>query len=95
MRIPIKTNRSNPRFASQEKSDQREIWHKLVVKIINWKDGGASRIKDKITPKEWNTYYRRMLKTNTSYGKQRVLSELKETKDTIQKHGGFEEASPN
>jgi hypothetical protein len=93
LKIPVNTRHTNSRFANQEKADQREIWHKLVVKIINWKDGGGMKTANKITPKEWNTYYKRMLKTNTSYAKQRVLSELQETKEKILKNGGFEDPS--
>lgn len=80
--------------ASQDQADQREIWHKLVVKIISWKDGllegGVIKFSDKISSKEWNVYFKRIIKMNTSYSKERVLSSLKETKDLIIKNGGFE-----
>ena len=67
---------------------------KLVVKIISWQDGlisgGSVKTTDKITSKEWDTYYQRMIKTNTTYEKQKVLSKLHETQESIRKHGGFE-----
>ncbi len=94
MKIPSRSNSAKSRFAYQEKSEEREAWHKLVVKIISWKDGllsgGMVKSKDKITPKEWDTYYKRTIKTNSTYDKQRVLSTLKKTQELIKKHGGFE-----
>ena len=96
MNKPInRPGRSYANAASQDQADQREIWHKLVVKIISWKDGllegGIIKITDKISSKEWNVYFKRILKMNTSYSKERVLLSLKETKDLITKNGGFEE----
>lgn len=95
MKIPIRSNRPNTRLAYQEKFNEREAWHKLVVKIICWKDGllegGIIKVTDKITPKEWGTYSKHMVKTNTTHGRKKVLSNLKVTKEIIQKHGGFEE----
>lgn len=92
--MPIKSNNQRNKLAYQDKFEEREAWHKLVVKIICWKDGilEGSSIKstNKITPKEWSTYQKRMVKTNTTYSKQKVLLSLKETKEIIQQHGGFE-----
>lgn len=96
MKIPTRSNHPNTRLAYQEKFNEREAWHKLVVKIICWKDGllegGTVKFTDKITLKEWNTYFKRMIKTNTTYHKERVLNNLKETREMIKKHGGFEKA---
>lgn len=97
MKIPIRTNHSNSRLANLDKLNERETWHKLVVKVILWKDGiiegGTYKSRDKITLKEWDTYCKRMIKTNTTYGRQKVLSNLNEIKVIIKKHGGFEEAN--
>ena len=100
MKTPVATPSTAPHHRSyanahnSEQADEREMWHKLVVKVISWKDGlldgGIIKITDKITTKEWNNYYKRIIKTNTSYSKDRVLNTLKETKELIQRHGGFE-----
>jgi hypothetical protein len=71
----------------QEKAQEREVWLKLMVKIIRWKEQLVNT--DKITGKEWDFYYKSTIKTNTSYAKSKVLSQLEETKELIQKHGGF------
>ncbi len=93
--MPIRaTNHTNNKAANQDKLEEREAWYKLVVKIINWKDGqnqgNSLNANNKITAKEWDMYYKRMLKTNITYSKQRVLTTLEETRDKIQTHGGFE-----
>lgn len=94
MKIPTKPHINNTRLAYLEKFNEREAWHKLVVKIISWKEGllegGSVKITDKVTSKEWNTYTKHLIKTNTSYTKQKVLSNLKETEDLIKQNGGFE-----
>lgn len=94
MKIPIRLGRSNIRLAYQERFNEREIWHKLVVKVISWKEGllegGIVKFKDKISAKEWGTYSRRTVERNTTWDKQKVLSLLKETRNMIKKHGGFE-----
>lgn len=96
MKIPTKLNHinhTNRRPAYQEKFEAREAWHKLVVKVINWKDelldGRIERLTDKISPKEWNIYCQHMIRTNVTYGRQKVLESLKETRKIIQEHGGF------
>ena len=92
MQIPIRSNQRNNKLASQEKSEEREIWRKLVVKVILWKDKASekkSNTPDKITPKEWKTYCQKMVETNVSYGKEKVMGTLKETWQIINNHGGF------
>lgn len=90
---PTRPNRQNTKLAYQEKWEEREAWHKLVVKIISWKSGlvkGGMVTKDhKITAEEWKTYFDRTLQINTTYGRQRVLSDLEETRTRISNHGGF------
>ncbi len=93
--MPIKPTRVNNRLYSQEKVEARESWHKLVVKIISWKDGqfegGFTKATDQVTTKEWKDYSKRILKTNITYGRDMVLSNLKELKRLIKEHGGFVE----
>ncbi len=95
MKIPIRSIRPNIRLANQEKTEEREIWHKLVVKIISWKsgllEGGLIKATDKITPKEWNTYHKGRVKISSDFGKDKVRSSLKEIKAFIKKQGGFAE----
>lgn len=95
MKIPTRPNNPNIRLASQEKLDERESWHKLVIKIISWKDGPVQesivKAAYRITATEWDTYSRHITASNTSYSKEKVSSSLKETKEIIKKNGGFEE----
>lgn len=97
MRIPSISNHPNIKAAYLEKFEKRELWHKLVVKILCWKDGlleGSSiDITNKISSKEWRTYYRKMIATNLTYGKEKALSNLKKTQDAIRNHGGFEDTN--
>ncbi|MBI2022376.1 hypothetical protein HYS97_00800 [Candidatus Daviesbacteria bacterium] len=94
MKIPTKPNHINSRLAYQEKHEERESWHRLAVKVISWKggllEGGIIKVTDKISPKEWATYSKYMIKTSTTYSRQRVLSNLKDTEEKIRKNGGFE-----
>ena len=94
MRIPVRPNHLNTRAAYLEKAQEREAWHKLAVKVIIWKDDitetGRSKLADKISLKEWGTYYERVVATNVSYGREKVLADLKETWQKIFGHGGFE-----
>ena len=73
---------------------EREDWLKLVVKIINWKDGnpekGAIELGTKITSKEWHAYTKGSLANNLIYSKEKVINTLKLTKDKIKEFGGFE-----
>lgn len=79
-------------LASQAKLEERELWHKLVVKVLVWKDGSnRSSIHDKITQEEWRTYHKKMVEINVTYDKNRVLTELKETQFQIAKNGGFQD----
>lgn len=72
-----------------ERALEREAWHKLVVKIIIWKDG-VQKVSDKITPKEWSRYCQGILKANISVGKEKIKNSLKETQNIIRNNGGFE-----
>ncbi len=95
MKIPIKSNNSHTRLVDQKKLDEREAWHKLVVKVIRWRDGlsegGVLTTADKISAKEWGIYSRHTLKTNITYSRLRVLTNLREIREVIKQHGGFEE----
>ncbi len=84
--MPINSNHRNISLASQQKQEERETWHKLVVKVICWKDG---LLQDKITPKEWTTYCQSMIKTNVSVGKQKVMENLKQLQQIIKDRNGF------
>ena len=87
LNIPVKSHNPNIRPEYQEKLNERELWHKLVVKVINWKD--AESLMDKITIKEWSTYCEKMIIINVTKGKQFALDSLEETRKTIMSHGGF------
>lgn len=114
MQLPVRTN-SHTKLDPQQKLEERESWHKLVVKIIVWNEGSADKnlpetvemldpsvkkrssspkkkaFSNKITQSEWNTYRQQMIKTNTTYNKERVLADLKSTFQKIKLNGGFEE----
>lgn len=94
MKIPIRPNNSHNRLADQDKLYERESWHKLVVKIITWKDGSSQstvRANYRITAAEWKTYSEHVIKNNTSRSEEKISSSLKETREIIYKNGGFEE----
>lgn len=88
MNIPIKTHNPNVRPEYQEKYIERELWHKLVVKIINWEDED-NVLMDKITVDEWNTYSRRMIVIDVTGGEQKALDNLEKTRKIIKAHNGF------
>lgn len=91
---PSVHNSSNKTDAQLLKIAERESWFKLVVKIINWKDGnpelGSIELGPKITSKEWDLYTKGCLTNHLIYGKDRVLDTLKSTRQTILQFGGFE-----
>lgn len=71
----------------QEKAEEREIWYRLVVRIIKWKEGLGG---DKISTADWDTYCDRIIKISITNGKERTLENLRETQRIIQNRGGFE-----
>lgn len=79
------------RQITQEKQDERASWHKLVVKVINWRGAAKPNATeaDKITAKEWTAYTKGVLKINTSARTETVKANLEEIKQKIKKHGGF------
>ena len=77
---------SSPNSHKSPEWEEREVWHKLVVKIICWKDKVHG---DKITKEEWKIYCWRMIKINVSRGEQKIYEELKETEQAIKNYGGF------
>lgn len=83
----------NRKAAQLEKLQEREFWHKIVVKILCWRDGlssgGIIKSTDKITPKEWKTYCERMIKINISQGEVKVKEDLKKIRKIIKNFGGF------
>ncbi len=87
----IKSNPKN-RLANQEKFEERESWHKLVVKVIIWKDKTRGDVNGvgKISSKEWKTYCKQTLKNNANLGKQKILTGLKQTRQLIKENNGFE-----
>ena len=94
MKISPRPNHHNIRVVNQEKLDEREAWHKIVVKILSWKDGltegSAVKFKDKITSIEWNIYWQSSIRINVIHGKEKTEKKLEEIRRMIQKHGGFE-----
>ncbi len=89
--MPAQRNGSVKSAEQLEKQKAKEDWHKLVVKILTWKDGSSSDSKERITDSEWKTYYKTIVNTNLTYSKDKVLSNLKEIRATIEENGGFEE----
>ena len=94
MNMPIHKINSKKRLAHQMGSEERELWLKLVVKVIRWKDDPLKSENfnplNKITSKEWNFYHKNILKNNINGNRQKILSTLNETKVLIKNHGGFE-----
>jgi hypothetical protein len=94
LKVP-KPNHRNLNQAYLEKQEERENWHKIVVKILSWKGGktnsGSSILKDKISLKEWNTYYQGMIKISVVSGKENTVKKLEEIKKLIKSHGGFQD----
>lgn len=89
MNIPVRSKKQlDVRKAYQDKHAARESWHKLVVKILNWK-GGSLKESTKITSREWVTYCQGVLKTNITAGRQKTHQSLNEIKELIRNHGGF------
>ncbi|HLC87732.1 MAG TPA: hypothetical protein VJG66_01595 [Patescibacteria group bacterium] len=90
---PIRSNNPRNKLASQEKSEEREIWFKTVVKVINWKNGPKAGEKEitseKISEKEWLNYCKQSFKINTSSLKSQTQKKLQEVEELIRKHGGF------
>ena len=72
-----------------DKYIEREIWRRLVVKVINWKSTEVSLTLEKITDKEWYTYCQGMIKINVSPTRQKVLDGLEETRKIVKLNGGF------
>jgi hypothetical protein len=93
--MPIRTSGPIKTVEQLEKLAAKEAWFKLVVKIINWKDGnpekGSVMLGTKITAKEWKFYTKGMLGNNLTYSPEKVMANLKKTKEMIQSFGGFEE----
>jgi hypothetical protein len=91
--IPAKVTGNRGRVINQEKVEERENWHKLVVRIIRWKDGNFENVNSgipaKITPKEWQMYQKKSIQMNVTHSKDRVAATIKETWDNIKKNGGF------
>lgn len=90
-----KPTQSATKFAHQKKQEEREVWHKIVVKILRWKqnpeEGENLRPIGKITTKEWTTYSKSLIKMNATNSKEDTTKKLKIIKDLITCHGGFEE----
>ncbi len=66
---------SASRLIYQDKVIERELWHKLVVKVIRWKENNLDdeivRATEKITKTEWKNYCARMIETNATNGKEK------------------------
>ncbi|MBI3485552.1 hypothetical protein HY025_01255 [Candidatus Daviesbacteria bacterium] len=91
MNIPTHSQK-NKRGLYKDKPDEREIWYKIVVKIIRWKETLAKNNQnalEKITPKEWKIYYKGTIKHNSLEDKKKALKLLKETQKVIAEVGGF------
>ena len=87
-----KINPNKNKLVSDEKAKERELWFKTVVKIINWKEGKASKkqaLAEKISTKEWINYCQQTLKINSNTLKSKTMKKLEEVEELIKKHGGF------
>lgn len=88
----IKPNQSKNKLVNDEKAQERELWFKTVVKIINWKEGPKEKKQvnsSKISNEEWVAYCKQTIKINTSTLKSKTMKKLEETEQLIRKHGGF------
>lgn len=94
MKLPTRPNSGNG-LTSQEKTEERETWLRLVVKVILWEDAPDSRNSTeseyRITRSEWSKYCKRIIKTNLTDRKEKVLAGLEDTLKKIKLHGGLEE----
>ena len=74
------------------KLEEREAWHKIVVKVIQWKSDqthpSVHKSAPKLTPKEWKTYRAHSLKTNAQ-DREKCLKKLHEAERRIRTLGGF------
>lgn len=86
MQMLPRTSYPQRALKTQEKHKAREAWHKLVVKILGWKDGVRL---EKITLKEWKTYYQGLVKISTLNGRKKTVEKLEAIKEIIKKNGGF------
>jgi hypothetical protein len=86
--MPLTNNKAN-----QEKQDEREAWHKLVVKIISWKnrlpESVAVLTNDLISKKEWDKYCKGTVKINANVDKKVMMKRLEEIRARIESFGGF------
>lgn len=86
-------NLSKNKIASDEKSRERELWFKTVVKVLNWKDGlsgGKKQVtSEKISKDEWIAYCQQTLKINANTLRSKTMQKLHELEEVIKKHGGF------
>lgn len=89
----ISNSSANSKKPADEKAELRESWHKIVVKILCWKDGltqqNSITSSDKITQNEWQGYCEKMMSISLEAGKDKTAEKLKSIKELIQKHGGF------
>ncbi|OGM25648.1 hypothetical protein A3D00_02790 [Candidatus Woesebacteria bacterium RIFCSPHIGHO2_02_FULL_38_9] len=93
LNIITRSKKADRDLVYQKKFEEREEWHRLVVKVIIWKDGtvgeGVVQLVDKITSKEWEFYCGRITKANIVNGKDRIQIRLNETLQRIKENGGF------
>jgi hypothetical protein len=79
--------------AQMENLEKREFWHKIVFKVILWKEENPlkreSSAIDKLTPSEWKIYRSRILKANMAGGVEKIQTRLKKTWQQIRENDGF------
>lgn len=96
----IMSSKDNTKLTKEEREaaaakvrEVSERLFKLVVKIIRWEtelpNSNLGKPKDKITPEEWKTYEKHILKISTSEREGRVREKLDETYKAIKSHRGF------
>lgn len=76
-----------------ENLEKREFWHRIVFKVILWKEENPLKregsVVDKLTPGEWKIYRRRILKANMAQGAEKIQTRLKKTLQQIRENDGF------
>jgi len=75
-----------------KKLEERETWHKIVVKVIQWKSDQTNlsilKTAEKISLPEWRTYRSHILKTNSN-DRTKALKKLENAQKRIKSLGGF------
>ena len=90
----MKSSKEDQKAALLENREANERIHNLVIKIISWRsgilDGAIIDHSNKITRTEWSKYQKHIITISKTDSAEKVKGKLKETKEAIQAHGGFD-----